>query len=427
MNRSHSLITTIINGIIIGSCAGLVISLFRFLIQNSILGWQSLYHSTHLHPFILLFIMTILIMITLLVSMLVKQEPHIMGSGIPEVKLQLSQRLQLNPVAILWRKFMTGVLMIGTGSFLGREGPSVQLGAAVGQIYAERRQLDQPAWQQMVVAGAAAGLAAAFNAPLAATMFVLEELTHRFSRSYLLVALSSAITADIVTTYFFGLKPVLQIHYTKSLPLKYYGLLVLLGLIAGLLGYGYQFLTLHVGSWFGFFTRHHLKRPYHTLIMLVFTVGIGLTAPYLLGGSSDLIQQLPKMSWGFNLLLLIFMIRLCGSTISFGSGAPGGIFLPILTLGAVLGAIVANSFIQLGWLPAAFLPNFIIFTMAGYFAGISQAPLTAIMLITEMVGSLVHLLPLALVSLTAYLIVNLCHGAPIYDALADQLQHKTRS
>lgn len=264
MNRSHSLITTIINGIIIGSCAGLVISLFRFLIQNSILGWQSLYHSTHLHPFILLFIMVILIMITLLVSMLVKQEPHIMGSGIPEVKLQLSQRLQLNPVAILWRKFMTGVLMIGTGSFLGREGPSVQLGAAVGQIYAEQRQLDQPAWQQMVVAGAAAGLTAAFNAPLAATMFVLEELTHRFSRSYLLVALSTAITADIVTTYFFGLKPVLQIHYTKSLPLKYYGLLVLLGLIAGLLGYGYQFLTLHVGCWFGFFTRHHLKRPYHT-------------------------------------------------------------------------------------------------------------------------------------------------------------------
>lgn len=161
--------------------------------------------------------------------------------------------------------------------------------------------------------------------------------------------------------------------------------------------------------------------------MLVFTLTIGLTAPYLLGGSSDLIQQLHKMSWGFTLLLLIFIIRLLGLTISFGSGAPGVIFLPILTLGAVLGAIVASCFIQLGWLPAAFLPNFIIFTMAGYFAGISQSPLTAIMLITEMVGSLVHLLPLALVSLTAYLIVNLCHGAPIYEALTEQLQHKAKA
>lgn len=95
--------------------------------------------------------------------------------------------------------------------------------------------------------------------------------------------------------------------------------------------------------------------------------------------------------------------------------------MPILSLGAILGAIYAQFMVAVGWMPTNLIPNFIIFAMAGYFAGIGKAPFTAILLITEMVGTLHHLMPLAVVSMTAYLVVDLLGGAPIYEALLEKL------
>ncbi len=103
--------------------------------------------------------------------------------------------------------------------------------------------------------------------------------------------------------------------------------------------------------------------------------------------------------------------------ISYGSGLPGGIFLPILSLGALIGALYGLIMVQLGWLAPVYVPNLIIFAMGGYFAGIGKAPFTAILLVTEMVGSLVHLMPLAILSLVAYIVVDLMGGAPIYASL----------
>ncbi|CAH1851058.1 TrkA-C domain-containing protein [Leuconostocaceae bacterium R-53105] len=107
--------------------------------------------------------------------------------------------------------------------------------------------------------------------------------------------------------------------------------------------------------------------------------------------------------------------------VSYGSGLPGGIFLPILTLGALNGALMGQIFIMLGWIPATYMVNFIVIGMAAYFACIGKAPFTAIILIVEMVGSITHILPLALVSLIAYLVVDILNGAPIYTSLLQRL------
>ncbi len=107
--------------------------------------------------------------------------------------------------------------------------------------------------------------------------------------------------------------------------------------------------------------------------------------------------------------------------LSYGSSLPGGIFLPILTLGALLGAIYWKILADIGLLTPALLTNCIVYAMAGYFAGISKAPFTAILLVTEMVGSLEHLMPLALVTLSAYAVCDILHGRPIYEAMLDNL------
>ena len=107
--------------------------------------------------------------------------------------------------------------------------------------------------------------------------------------------------------------------------------------------------------------------------------------------------------------------------VSYGSGLPGGIFLPILTLGALSGTLIGNVFVTLNWMPTTYILNFVVIGMAGYFACIGKAPFTAIILVFEMVGSVTHILPLAFVSLVAYLVVDLLNGAPIYESLLARL------
>lgn len=148
---------------------------------------------------------------------------------------------------------------------------------------------------------------------------------------------------------------------------------------------------------------------------------MGLWWPITLGGGNQLIVQFAQQTPLLVPLIGYFVLRFIFSTISYGSGLPGGIFLPILTLGALLGAIGARCFVAVGWLPAMYVANFMIYAMAGYFAGISKAPFTAILLITEMVGTLQHLMPLAVVAIVAYITVDVLGGAPIYEAMLQQM------
>ncbi|EPC55986.1 chloride channel protein, partial [Lacticaseibacillus paracasei subsp. paracasei Lpp37] len=114
--------------------------------------------------------------LALIVAWLLKKEPYISGSGIPQVEGQLAGELEMHWWSILWRKFVGGVLALGPGLFLGREGPSIQLGASVGQGLAARFKLSGTDRRLLIASGSAAGLAAAFNAPIAGTLFVLEEV-----------------------------------------------------------------------------------------------------------------------------------------------------------------------------------------------------------------------------------------------------------
>ncbi|MFT8836253.1 chloride channel protein [Liquorilactobacillus satsumensis] len=412
-------IRAVFRGVIVGSLVGLVVSAFRYTISELLVFWKFCYHLAGTSVYDACLVVFGLLCLTWIIGLFITHEKHIMGSGIPEVELQLVDRLQLNPVSVLISKFIAGSLALGTGGFLGREGPSVQLGAAVGQIYAEKIKVSKADWRLLVATGAAAGLSAAFGAPLAGTMFILEEVAHSFSVLLWIEALSGALAADLVTDHFFGLEPVLAIHYSASFPLRYYWILVLLGLLLGGLGIIYQQVTLNTGIFYRFL--RWIPRKWQSIVMFVAILPLGIWAPTLLGGGENLIKGLPLSNSNLQIILLLFLVRFVLSTVSFGSGSPGGIFLPILTLGAIIGLAVGRSAVNLQLLPAVYLPNIIIFSLAGYFACISKAPFTAILLIAEMVGSLAHLLPLAFVSLIAYLFVDLLGGAPIYESLAARI------
>lgn len=343
-----------------------------------------------------------------------------MGSGIPEVEGQLTQRISLQWWPILWRKFIAGVLAIGSGMYLGREGPSIQLGAAVGQGMGEHLETSTTNQRILLASGAAAGLSAAFNAPIAGTLFILEEVYHDFSPLIWMTSLAAAISADIISMNIFGLKPVLYMANLPAFPLHYYYHLLILGLFLGGLSFLYQRVLLITPVLYAKYF-HWLPRRLHGLIPLILVIPLGYFLPQTLGGGNSLILSLSKLNLGLKALLILFLLRFIFSMISYGSGLAGGIFLPILTLGAIIGTLYGTIVVKLGLMPSQYIINLLVFAMAAYFAGIGKAPFTAILLITEMVGSLQHLVPLAILSLVAYIVDDLLGGAPIYESLLTRM------
>lgn len=412
----------LLRAILIGFLTGIVVSLFRLAIQHMLIVVNKSFQYFHTHPVWLIPWAIGSVILALLLGWMAQRNPNIKGSGIPQVEGQLTSQFDEQWWPVLWRKFVGGILAIGSGLYLGREGPSIQLGATIGQGVAESRHSNQLDRQVGIASGAAAGLSAAFNAPIASTIFILEEVYHNFSPVIWLATFVSALCSNMVSMAFFGLRPVLNVPYQQMLPTRFYWHLLILGLVLGVLGRLYQVVILHLNQWSA--KLKWLPPLAYPVVPFLLVIPIAWFWPQTLGGGNQLIGTLRLMPVSVSLFLGIFILRFVFSMISYGSQLPGGIFLPILTLGAVLGALYCALMNQLGLLPARYLPNFIIYAMAGYFACISKAPFTAILLITEMVGSLAHLMPLAMVAVVAYLVVNALHGEPVYTAMFNAFINK---
>lgn len=414
----HTKLIFILKGLIIGGLSGIIVSLFRLLIELAGEKIVTVYLFLQTHPWYIVPWLVLMILCAIFVGKIVQSEPDIKGSGIPQVEGELQGEIHQNWFAVLWKKFLTGVISVGSGLFLGREGPSIQLGATIGQGFGQFFKATPAEKKIFISSGAAAGLSAAFNAPVAGLLFVLEEIHHSFSPLMWLTSLTAALSANLISLNFFGLKPVLFFSEVPSLPLKYYGHLIILGALLGLMGFVYQKVLLSLSDWY---KKTHLPEFLYGLIPFTLIVPIGLLFPHYLGGGNQIIISLGMTNLSISVLLFLFILRFIFSMISYGASLPGGIFLPILTLGAILGAIYGTFIHQFFGIDSIYIRDFAIFAMAAYFTAIGKAPLTAIILVTEMVGNITHLMPLAVCSLCAYIMNDWLGGNPIYESLLERL------
>ena len=241
---------SVLYGLLIGLAVGMVVSLFRVLIEGLSDQFLKLAKVARNNLFILIILIILNLLIAFFVYYLVKRDKNIKGSGIPQVEGQLNGELDYSWFSVLSKKFIGGVLAISSGLFLGREGPSIQLGAATAQGLADTFKQTKQARKTIISGGAAAGLSAAFNAPIASTLFVLEEIYHNFSTSVWLTSLSASISANFVSTAVFGKVPVLHMNYSHVIPLHIYPYLIGLGIVIGIGGLIYEYATLHVNDWY---------------------------------------------------------------------------------------------------------------------------------------------------------------------------------
>lgn len=272
----------------------------------------------------------------------------------------------------------------------------------------------------LITAGAAAGLSSAFNAPLSGMMFALEEVHHNFSPAILLSAAAASLSADLVSKYWFGLKPVLDFARLTQLSLPEYWWMIPLGLVAGLIGVSMNKLLL------GFQTLYN-KLPWwiRPMISLVVALPVGIFLPQVLGGGESLIGFAERATGGVTFLVILLVVKMLFTSTSFGSGVPGGIFMPILAVGTLTGSVFGVSLhaVEINGNPiveAKIIPLFAVCAMAGALTASVKAPMTSILLTVEMSGTLMHMLPVAACSFIALLVSDLTGTKPIYDALLDR-------
>ncbi|MGL5615503.1 MAG: ClC family H(+)/Cl(-) exchange transporter [Sarcina sp.] len=413
----------IFEGAVVGIIAGIVIVIYRAIIDMLLPRFAELYHWAKADPMRMVIVFAVLCALGAIVGFMVRIEPMISGSGIPQVEGDLSRNLKMNWWKILIFKFLGGIIGLGAGLSVGKEGPSVQMGASVGKGFSKIFKRINIEEKFLITAGAAAGLSSAFNAPLSGAMFALEEVHRNFSPLVLISAMTASVASDFILRL--CLHPGRALDFQSPLgvlPLKYYWVLIILGVIMGVGGLIFNKGILKIQSYYGKFK----KVPVEVKVMVPFVMtGIaGMVAPILLGGGHSLIISLPSVNYGVAVLLVMLAVKFLLTLFSFGSGLPGGIFFPLLVLGAIVGNVFGIVACKTFHIPEVYIMNFIILAMAANFAATVKAPITGMVLIMEMTGSFEQLLSLSVVVICAYMTSEALKTEPIYESLLDKLLNR---
>ena len=416
---AHFRLRLFLEGLLIGALTGAVIALYHVLLEG----------ADCLRPEVYAFLRTagplwtvgwflFLWGLSFIVWRMMRLDSMVGGGGIPDIKGILRGETRLRWARVLVGKFVGVVLSIGAGLSLGRGGPSVELGACVGAGVSRTAGRSNSEERFLLTAGAGAGFAAIFNAPLASLVFSFEELAKNFSPQMLMGVLGSAIAAGFVTQEIFGVGPMFAVGSVPAVPLGgAYLLLFLLGVFSGALGRLFnRVLCLALDTWGRFVPSLGLR----TAIPFLAAGALGFLLPEILSGGNFLVNRMVQEPLVFGAILVIFLGKFLFTVFCYGSGVPGGIFLPVLVLGALSGALFSAAAVALGALPAALCPTFVVLGMAGFFAGSIKAPLTASLLIMEITGSFEHLLAVVCVAACAALVNDLTGGRPIYDELYER-------
>ena len=419
------LLSLAFQSLIAGAGSGLLAVAFRLLLRRadglreSLLLWA---HGKHFVGFLLT--VGVAAIFTAIAAVLVRGlAPDSAGSGIPQVELALKGKRAGDPLRVIPVKFVGGLLSISTGLALGREGPSVQMGACIASLCGRLFRRSDVECRALLAAGAAAGLATAFNAPVAGAVFVLEEIERRFDLLVIITTLGASVSAISVARLFLGQAPDFRVG-----PLQYAGFAVIpaylaLGVFVGCIGVAYNGAILGAMG-----VTARWRCPVELTAALVGgAVGVlAWFAPDLVGGGDAITQRLLDGTGVRFMLGIAFVVRFVLGPVSYSARTPGGLFAPMLVIGSQSGLLFGSIFRH--WFPAVITnhPNqLVIVGIAAIFAAVVRAPITGIILAIELTGSSTLLLPMLAACFTAMLVPTLLRNAPIYDSLEERIAAKS--
>lgn len=347
----------------------------------------------------------------LIVGPLIYYVSHeVRGGGVPEVMACMAVQGGRMRWRVAFVKIVTSAITIGSGGSAGREGPMVQIGGGIGSIVGQFLKMSDERIKTLVAAGAAGGISAAFNAPIAGAMFALEILMGYVGLDFSLVVLSS-VSSAIVCRAMLGNFPAFVVPIYQDLTLGELPFSLLLGIAAGLVAIGFVRLLYRLEHLFDEWRFPAYWKPAVGGIL----VGIiGFFLPQIFGTSFGAMGDTLNGRLPFLLMAVLVLGKMGGTSLTLGSGGSGGDLAPLLFIGAVLGG--AYGHIVHALLPGATAPvgAFALIGMGAVFGGAAQAPITAIMLIFEMTGDYLVILPVMVSTVISTLIYNMWNTESIY-------------
>lgn len=422
LNIAKCILYTSISGLLVGSLVSVFNYSAKMVAQYSAEVYSILSENLWYIPIAIM----VLVALSLVMYLVQKFVPDTIGSGIPQVKGAIKGLITFKWLRVLLATFFNSMISFFVGLSLGSEGPSVQLGATAS-IGAGRFIGSNTQWDRYLIrGGASAGIATAFHAPLTGIIFGIEEAHDHFTPIILIATLCSVMSASIVSNQIniaLGVEPLL--FDIDIIPFEankiYYP--IILGIIIGLSSIAFSKVLL-----FSRKITDKIKIPRYLKLIIVFVI-IGITNIFFIEGAGsghNLIVNICNLNFTWQMLLLLLFVKCLFTILSFDSGATGGMFFPILTIGAIIGGIVAEVFIKTG-MPTDGYNTIIICSMAAFLGAVSRTPLTAILAVIETTSFRSGFIAPVFTVCIAYIIIELLQTESLYDSLLKQIVNKQTS
>jgi CIC family chloride channel protein len=344
--------------------------------------------------------------------------PDVRGSGVPQTEAAYHLQNGVIPGRVPFGKFITGVLCIGSGHSMGREGPSVQIGAGLASVVGRWVPLSTARVKDLVPVGAAGALAAAFNTPVAAVLFALEEIIGDMNATLLGSTVVASVASVVVERSILGNEPLFRVpayHLQHPIELLAYAAL---GIVGGVVSLVFCKALLSLRRLFMRLPRW--TRVWQPAVGGLVIGGILIVRPEVMGVGYEYVDQALNGSLVFQTMVLLCVMKLVATTVSYSSGNAGGIFAPSLYIGAMAGGAVGTIVHRLAPLQTADAGAYALVGMGTLFAGIIRAPMTSVFMIFEITQDYQILVPLMVANLLSFLISRRFQPVPVYHALLQQ-------
>ncbi len=433
MNRQISkyFMGTLVPGLLLSGLAGIftgaVVFFYKYSAQHLIEWTQRIYAFVAANPIHMLWFFAALAALALLTALTLKVVPEAAGGGMAKAAGILRGLITFKWLRMLIGSIAASLLGFVAGLPLGTEGPSLQIGAAGGAGTHRLTSKKKPEWKRYIMtASVSAGFGVATAAPLAGAVFVLEEIHKRFSPMLIIVAFSGTLAAT-ATAKFLGIwlgVPFQMFNFGASTAfgISQIWIPILIGMAAGIASSIFNSFMLFTGR---LFDTKLSKVPQSVKFIAVFLlVGIsGLFFADVIGGGHMLIEKIASADIVWQLLLILFFLKIFLIAVSSCSGASGGLFIPMLAVGAIVGGLLATALVAAG-MPSQYYKNVVIISMCAFLGCSLRAPVTALVFLIEATGNFNGFLPSALAVLVAYIVLETLNIEPINDVTLGRMMQK---
>lgn len=427
-NRSFEYLRTVVLPVILlsavaGAASGFAVALFNYAGTKLSAYSGYIYGLVRENPAFVPLLFFGLVTLAVLMHFLLRAIPEVKGSGIPRTEGALKGLLKFDSLRVVAGTYAGSFLSFFAGLPLGSEGPSVQIGAFAAEGFAGLIPTKYP-WRRYVsTGGASAGLAVAFHAPITGIIFALEDVHRSFNPRVLISAITAVVfgmtVADATALLWGGAESSFLWFATgiTAVPMKYSWTIFVSGLAVGLIAVAFNFLLIKIGK-----LGISRKTPRLVKLIAVFVlVGIaGLFLADSLGGGLGLIAKLMNGGIVWTTVLILLVVKLVLIVLSFDSGATGGLFVPMLAIGALVGALFAELFVSTGVLDAAYYNTVVLVSMAAFLGAVVRAPITALVLIIEATAGSIGFLSCGIGVFAAFIVAEVLMRRPLYDVLLDR-------